>query len=184
MELLWICIHRVSHKICIEKVFSFIFPQACFVGAECCSTSSGSRCRQVREINNNLFRLDMSEHTMLHRLPSCCCCCPCLSSFDSFRHASPTQNMDVIAIQFVMGLRGVIFPTIHVCSLPARLSFFSLSMIKYFMLSCFSQFLFLLVPLHGAKKDKSREVYNWRNLLSNATYCESLCATWDIPISV
>lgn len=35
-----------------------------------------------------------------------------LSSFCYPLHASPTQNTDVIAIQSVMGLRGVIFPTI------------------------------------------------------------------------
>lgn len=51
----------------------------------------------------------------------------CLSSFAHSLHASLTQNMDVIAIQSVMGLRGVIFSAF---CLPA----FSLSMIKHFTL--------------------------------------------------
>lgn len=72
---------------------------------------------QVREINNNLYRLDMSENNVLRPLFSCCC----LESLSIFillvQHASPTRNKDVIAIQSVMGLQGVIFSLLSACSL-------------------------------------------------------------------
>jgi hypothetical protein len=61
---------------------------------------------QVREINNNLCpSLDMNIQCTIY-YPVVAATRVCLSI-----HASLTQNMVVIAIQSVMGLRGVIFST-------------------------------------------------------------------------
>lgn len=93
----------------------------------------------MREINNNLCRLDVSTQCTSHYpVVAATRVVPVYFYAPLFRHASPTRNKDVIAIQFRDGTTGSDFSAV-ICFL---LAFLSLSMIKYHVM--LQQFAFTL----------------------------------------
>lgn len=119
-----ICIHRVSRKICILKFRSLAPSPGIGKGCKMCSGADGSAAWKEEKKDNNsslgageresiiiyivsirAYNVPPSIIQLLLERPSC------------LRSALSDRNKDVIAIQFVMGLRGAIFSTTFVCML-------------------------------------------------------------------